>query len=89
MGDKNNVVAATADLLVKTGHGIIKAIYVTQAGDRIFTIRDGIAAGGGDALFAIDTSDLVLMPYINHPVNAGLFADSDAGTTGTLLIVYE
>jgi len=46
MGDKNRVAetSAATDLLVKTGHGIIKSIYTSQTGDRIWTIRNGVAA---------------------------------------------
>ena len=44
MGDKNNVAQTedSLDLLVKSGHGILKAIYTTQTGDRNWIIRDGL-----------------------------------------------
>jgi len=46
MGDKNRVASAVSgtDLLVKTGHGILKSIYTAQTGDEDWVVRDGTAA---------------------------------------------
>lgn len=93
MGDKNNVATALgADLLVKTGHGVIKAVYATS-GDRTWVIRDGTSAAGAE-VFTIVLNALangpVLMPYINHPVADGIFIDNTAaGVTGQIIVVFE
>jgi len=44
MGDKNSVAQTegNADLLVKSGHSILKSIYTAQTGDRVWIIRDGL-----------------------------------------------
>jgi len=44
MGDKNSVAQTedSLDLTVKVGHGILKAIYTSETGDRSWIIRDGI-----------------------------------------------
>jgi len=91
MGDKNNIrEAAGADVAVKTGHGIIKAIYATQ-GDRTWIIRDGTDATGElVATIATTITSTVSMPYVNHPVNTGIFIDNTvAGTVGTIQVIYE
>jgi len=91
MGDKNNLAeAAGSDLLVKTGHGIIKSIYATQ-GDRTWIIRDGTTAGG-TALITVSTTitSMYSAPYVNHPVNGGIFIDNTvAGALGTIVVIYE
>jgi len=94
MGDKNNVAetCGATDLLVKTGHGIIKAIYMTQPGDNVWEVVDG-TDGTGETMFIISgiaaANGLFLAPYINHPVSTGIFIDHTGGTGGKLLIVYE
>ena len=51
MGDKNNIArVTTCSTTVRTGHGILKAIYVDTPGDIIFNIRDS-TADSGDILF--------------------------------------
>jgi len=45
MGDKNSIGEAVGvDIQIKTGHGQLKSIYSTAAGDRIYTIRCGTGA---------------------------------------------
>ncbi len=45
MGDKNNIQEVEGvDKTVKTGHAIIKAIYVTRPGDRVWVVRDGTSS---------------------------------------------
>lgn len=94
MGDKNNVIetCGTCDLLVRTGHGVLKAVYMTQPGDNVWEIVDG-TDGTGVTLFIVSglaaVNGPVLMPYINHPMNTGIFIDHTGGTGGKLLIVYE
>ncbi len=45
MGDKNNIQEVEGvDKTVKIGHGIIKAIYVSRPGDRVWVIRDGTSS---------------------------------------------
>ena len=91
MGDKNNIAeAAGVDVAVITGHGVIKAIYATQA-DRTWIIRDGIDATGAIvATIATTITSTVSMPYVNHPVNTGIFIDNTvAGTVGTIQVVFE
>ena len=93
MGDKNNTAYITScSTTVKTGHSIIKAIYVTVPGDIIYTIRDGT----GDTDPVVATLDLtsatfppILMPYVNHPVSDGIRVQVVSGTTGGILVVFE
>ena len=93
MADKNNLVeVAGSDVLAKTGHGIIKAIYVNPT-DRTWIIRDGTSVSG-TALFTVGSAAAangpISMPYINHPCSDGIFVDNTtAGTVGTLVIVFE
>jgi len=91
MGDKNNIrEAAGADVAVKTGHGIIKSIYATQ-GDRTWIVRDGTSAAGALVVTVSTTiTSMYSAPYINHPVNTGIFIDNTvAGTVGTIVVIYE
>ena len=54
MGDKNNLVEVTiTDTLAKTGHGILKAAYVTESGDNTWIIRDGTAATAATGTFTL------------------------------------
>jgi len=58
MGDKNNIAEVECtDTLVKSGHGIIKAIYA-QPGDRVWVVRDGdsVAAATGTVTLACATA---------------------------------
>ena len=93
MGDKNNLTEVLgSDLLIKTGHGIIKSIYCTP-GDRTWILRDGVTVGGV-ALFTIAMGAVgngtLSMPYINHPCRDGIFVDNTAaGTLGSLIIIWE
>jgi len=94
MGDKNNVGRVTcADVQLKIGHGILKAVYVATPGDTIFEVIDGIA-DCGPTIMSIDLVDATsgfqfLAPYINHPVNTGLRVQVVSGTSGELIVVYE
>ena len=94
MGDKNNIARIdTTSTTVKTGHGILKAIYVDTPGDRIFNIRDS-TADTLDILFQIDLTDatggfLFSAPYINHPFSIGLRVQELSGATGSIVVVYE
>jgi len=94
MGDKNQLARiTTCDATSKTGHGILKALYVDTPGDIIFRVYDG-TDNTGLLLFEIDTDSatsghLFAAPYINHPVNVGIHTDVVSGTTGGLVIVYE
>jgi len=93
MGDKNNIVeVGMCDVLVKTGHSILKSIYTSQTGDRDWVIRNGVDACG-TAVMTVDlvgaTSGEISMPYINKPMNCGIFVDIGAGTVGTIVIVFE
>lgn len=90
MGDKNNVSYVTcADVLAKTGHGVIKSVYQATTGDRVFSIYDGTTCSGTLILTTEAGTGVHTMPYINHPVKDGLFINVDSGTTGSILIVYE
>jgi len=91
MGDKNNISETDAtDLLVKTGHGILKAIYV-QPGDRTWIIRDGTSAAGTAVMTVVaNANNHFEAPYINHPMNSGIFIDNTvAGASGTIVLVFE
>lgn len=89
MGDKNQIKAVTGtDVLCKTGHGILKAIYVTDVGDYAFTVRDGTSAAG-TALFTMTAESGVFLPYINTPFNTGLFIDNTGGANGAILVIFE
>jgi hypothetical protein len=93
MGDKNNTVRITCtSTQVKTGHAVLKAVYVTVPGDSIYEIIDGTC----DAHTTVVNLDLtsatfapILMPYINHPIRDGLRVQVVSGTTGEILVVYE
>ncbi len=93
MGDKNNIGRITcADVQLKVGHAILKAVYVSTSGDRVFEVIDG-TADCAPTIMSIDleaaTRSPVLMPYINHPVNVGLRVQVVSGATGELVVVYE
>jgi hypothetical protein len=94
MGDKNNLVrVTTTDVLAKTGHGVLKAIYEDTSGDHIFNIYDGVNTCG-ELLFSVDedspnSAHMFSAPYINHPLKTGLFIDALSGTTGSIVIIFE
>jgi len=90
MDSKNNTVAVTnTNTIAKTGHGILKAVYITISGNRVFSIYDG-TSGSGELLFTIEaTTGNHFLSYINVPVRDGLFINVDSGTTGNLLVLYE
>lgn len=94
MGDKNRTaeIAAT-DTLVKTGHGILKAVYTPSVGDRTWVIRDGTDATGTVILTVLQgaaANGHFSAPYVNTPFATGLFVDNTAaGAAGTVLIIFE
>lgn len=94
MGDKNQLSRITCTTTqLKTGHGVLKAAYVTTPGDTIYEIIDGTCDGAA-TLMSIDLTDatggfLFSAPYINHPVNTGLRVQVVSGTTGELVVIYE
>ena len=94
MGDKNNLARiTTTSTTVKTGHGILKAIYVDTPGDRVFNIRDS-TADTLDILFQIDLGSLTpgfmfSAPYINHPCSIGIRVQEVSGTTGSIVVIFE
>ena len=94
MGDKNRTARiTTTSSQVKTGHGILKAVYVTTPGDEIFEVIDGIT-DCDTTIMSIDTVSATngfqfLAPYINRPMNAGIRVQVVSGTTGELLVIFE
>jgi len=93
MGDKNRTVRVEGvSTQAKTGHGILKAIYMPTPGDRIWEIIDGTADCDA-TLFSIDgvsiTQPPLSLPYINRPVNTGLRIQVVSGATGEILVVFE
>ena len=94
MGDKNNIARITcADVQLKTGHGVLKAAYVSTPGTTIFEIIDG-TLDSDPTLMSIDCVDitsgyLFLAPYLNHPVNKGLRVQVVSGSGAELVVIYE
>lgn len=93
MGDKNNISRIIgSDVQVKIGHGIVKSIYVTVPGDRIYEIIDG-TDNCDTTVINMDltavTEAPILMPYINHPMGSGIRVDVISGATGEILVVFE
>lgn len=94
MGDKNRTARiTTTSSQVKTGHGILKAVYVVTPGDEIFEVIDG-TLDSDTTIMSIDTDvatsgHIFLAPYINRPMNAGIRVQVVSGTTGELLVVFE
>ena len=94
MGDKNQLSrVTTTSTTAKTGHGILKALYVDTPGDIIFNIRDN-TGDAGDILFAVDLTDatggfLFSAPYINHAFSLGLRVQVVSGATGSIVAIYE
>lgn len=94
MGDKNQLGRITStSTQLKTGHGILKAVYVPTPGDRIFEIING-TSDSDTTLFSVDLTDasggfLLSMPYINHPFNSGLRVQVVSGSTGEITVIYE
>lgn len=79
MGDKNNIIEVTiTDTIVKTGHGILKALYVTVAGDNTWIIRDGVsstAATGTFTLTCVVATDIVIVNGLTYTGVAGCKAN--------------
>ena len=90
---KNNIATATSsDVLAKTGHGVLKAVY-TSPNDRAWVIRDGTGVGG-TAIMTITSGAAgnggYSAPYLNRPFKTGLFIDNTtAGTVGEIHVVFE
>jgi hypothetical protein len=75
MGDKNQLVeVTTTDVLAKTGHGILKALYVTETGDNTWVVRDGtgaVAASGTFTLCTVVATDIVIVNGLTYTGVAG------------------
>jgi len=93
MGDKNNLARVTnLDVQAKTGHGILKSVYVTVPGDRIFEIIDGLT-DCDTTVFSMDLTADTLAPitltYINHPMADGIRIQHVSGATGEIVVIFE
>lgn len=94
MGDKNQLGRITSSTTqLKTGHGVLKAVYVATPGDRIFEVING-TSDSDTTLISVDLTDATngfqfLAPYINHPFSSGLRIQVVSGSTGELIVIYE
>jgi len=88
VGMVNEARSVTADLLLKNGHGIVKAVYVTKsgAGGSLLNLRDGTTVAA-PIILTIEGEGVQQLPYLNKPFSTGIFADHVVG--GSYLVVWE
>lgn len=75
--------------MIKTGTGIIKAVYVTLLGastDKV-EFKDGVD-GTGAVIFTVNGESVQNIPYINKRFKSGIYADV-TGTTARYIVVFE
>ena len=80
-------VVNSATVQAKTGHGIIKSIYTTTAGDRVFSIIDNITGTTAKFSFTANAGNSAAM--INTPFSTGLRIVVASGSTGEIVVLYE
>lgn len=71
----------------KTGHGILKSIATTTAGDRVFSIIDDVSGSTAKFSFKADAGNSA--PIINTPFKTGIRIVVASGTTGEIIVLYE
>lgn len=88
VGMINEAASVTADVLLKKGHAVLKAVYVTKSGaaGSLINLRDGTTAAG-PIILTIEGEAVHQVPFINKPFTTGLFADHVTG--GSYLVVWE
>lgn len=88
-GNLNDTKYISADVLVKKGTGVIKAVYVTLLGaasDKV-EFKDG-TDGTGTPIFTVNGESIQSIPYINKRFKTGIYADV-TGSTARYLVVFE
>ena len=80
-------VVNSATVQAKTGHGLVKAIYTTTAGDRVFSIIDNTAGSVAKFSFKADAGNSAAI--INTPFKTGIRVVVASGTTGEIVVLYE
>lgn len=80
-------VVNSATVQAKTGHGIIKSIYTSTPGDRVFSIIDNIT--GTTATFSFTANAGNSAPILNTPFKTGIRIVVASGTTGEIIVLYE
>lgn len=89
----NHSAAITADALVKTGQAVYRGFTVTTAtAVGIIEIRDAVSAGTGVVIDTIPSGTAAgtrVEKTIGIVCETGLYIDYAAGSTGTIIAVYE
>jgi len=80
-------VVNSATVQAKTGHGLVKSIYTTTSGDRVFSIIDNIT--GTTAKFSFTANAGNSAPIINTPFKTGIRIVVASGSTGEIVVLYE
>ena len=80
-------VANSATVQAKSGHAIVKSIYTTVAGDRVFSIIDNTSGTTAKFSFKADAGNSA--PHINTPFTTGVRIVVASGTTGEIVVMYE
>ena len=73
----------------KTGHGILKGLYVTVVGDRVWEVIDGTADNDTTLFKVAAATSAVSAPIINFPVPSGIRIQCISGSTGELIVLVE
>lgn len=88
MGDKNQVVNVIgATIQAKTGHSIVKAVYTSFGGDRVYGIVNNTTGTTAVFTFKADAGNGLI--NLHTPFNLGLRIVVVSGTTGEIVVVYE
>ena len=80
-------VVNSATVQAKTGHGIVKSIYTSTPGDRVFSIIDNIT--GSTAKFSFTANAGNSAPILNTPFKTGIRIVVASGSTGEIVVLYE
>jgi hypothetical protein len=80
-------VVNSATVQAKTGHGIIKSVYTSTPGDRVFSIIDNVS--GTTAKFSFTAQVGGSASAINTPFKTGIRIVVASGSTGEIVVLYE
>jgi hypothetical protein len=80
-------VCNSATVQAKTGHAILKSIYTTVAGDRVFSIIDDTTGTTAKFSFKADAGNSA--PHLNTPFTTGVRIVVASGTSGEIVVMYE
>ena len=76
-------VVNSATVQAKTGHCIVKSVYTTTAGDRVFSIIDNITGSTAKFSFTANAGNSAAM------ISTGLRIVVASGSTGEIVVLYE